>query len=96
MRVFFGEAIHNREVDQPLAEAGPLLVLNLLVEYFRQQVAQKTISDHNPATLARMFVGGLLIYLMGKTLFLPMGEGSPPPEAYLSEVVDIFLRGLKG
>lgn len=96
IRVFFGEAIHNPEVVRPLAESGPLLVLNLLVEYFRRQVERNHISGHNPAALARAYIGGLLVYMMGKVLFPPLGEGAPPPDEYLNEVVGVFLRGLKG
>jgi hypothetical protein len=40
-------------------------------------------------------MGMVIVYVLGRELLPPLGEGLPEPEQYAQDAVDIFLKGLR-
>ena len=47
-----------------------------------------------PRAGARAFMGMLVVYVLGREVFVPIGAGFPSAEIYAKEVTKIFLNGL--
>ena len=93
-RIFLSEAPRVPETANNFAEKI-VLVLNFLVTYLEHQIDMGTLRPHNTQSSARAFMGTLVIYLLGREIFLPLRAGLPAQEVHAQEVVDIFLKGLR-
>jgi len=92
-RIFFSEAALVPETANNFAEKA-VLMLNFVVAYLEHQIEIGRLRPHNTQSGARSFIGSLVVYILGRELFLPLRAGLPEPELYAREVVNIFLRGL--
>jgi hypothetical protein len=93
-KLFMAEAIRDPSSVDHIVNSGPLMMLDMLRTYFRHQIDIGRLRDHNPETSARAFVSTLIIYIMAKEILIPLGHGLPPIEEYVTEVVQVFLKGL--
>jgi AcrR family transcriptional regulator len=93
-KLFMAEAIRDPSSVDHIVNSGPLMMLNMLRTYLRHQIDIGHLRDHNPETVARAFVSTLVIYIMAREILTPLGHGLPPIEEYVTEVVQVFLKGL--
>ena len=94
-RVFVSEAIHNPASVEHIVNSGPMLMLNFFRVYLQHHIELGTIRPHNPETVIRGFIGSIIIYIMAAEILTPMAEGMPPPEEYIPEIVEVFMKGLE-
>jgi AcrR family transcriptional regulator len=92
-RIFLSEAPRVPETANNLAEKM-VLVLNFIISYLEHQIDTGRLRPHDTQSSARSFIGALVIYLIGREIFLPLRAGLPDPELYAQELVNIFLKGL--
>ncbi len=93
-RIFLSEAPRVPETANNLAEKI-VLVLNFIISYLEHQIDIGRLRPHDTQSSARLFMGSLVVYIIGREIFLPFRAGLPAPELYAQEVVNIFLRGLR-
>src|SRR5438105_388368 len=93
-RVLLSEAARHPAVGTFFAERGPLVVLSFLERYFARQIELGRLRPHDPPAAARAFMGMLVVYVLGRDVFTPIGAGFPAPDIYAQEVTAIFLNGL--
>ena len=92
-RILLSEAPRVPETANNFAEKI-VLVLNFIITYLEHQIDMGILRPHDTQSSARSFMGSLVVYLLGREIFLPLRAGLPVQESYTQEVVDIFLKGL--
>ncbi|HEY0582865.1 MAG TPA: TetR/AcrR family transcriptional regulator [Chloroflexota bacterium] len=95
VRLLLSESARHPAVASFFAERGPLVILNFLERYLAHQAALGHLRPHDSAAAARVFMGMLIVYLLGHELFPVIGKGFPPADDYAPTVVAIFLNGLQ-
>jgi hypothetical protein len=70
-------------------------VLDMLMAYISHQIEQGSLRPHDPQVSARAFISMMLIYILGKEIIPPLGDGLPDMDSYIDEIIKIFLRGLQ-
>ncbi len=93
-RIFLSEAPRVPETANNFAEKM-VLVLNFLITYLEHQIDMDRLRCHDTQSSARSFIGSLVVYLLGREIFLPLRAGLPAQKLYTQEVVNIFLKGLR-
>jgi AcrR family transcriptional regulator len=94
VRVLLSEAARHPSVAAFFAQRGPLVVLNFLERYLARQVVLGRLRPHDSRAAARAFMGMLIVYILGREVFVDIGAGFPSPDSYAREVTSIFLNGL--
>lgn len=94
LRISLSEAALNPGAGDGFIEGLQEMVLGFFVAYLRRQVELGRLRSHDPQSSARAFFGPLVLYLLGREVFLHLGDGLPDKEQYVKNVVDIFLNGL--
>src|SRR5438105_7828549 len=94
VRVLLSEAARHPSVAAFFAQRGPLVVLSFVDRYLGRQVELGRLRPHDPHAAARAFMGMLVVYVLGREVFTPIGAGFPAPDIYAQEVTAIFLNGL--
>jgi len=94
VRVLLSEAVRHPAVAGVFAERGPLVVLSFLERYLRRQTELGRLRPHDPRASARAFMGMLIVYVLGREILPPVGDGFPGRDTYGREVTSIFLNGL--
>jgi TetR/AcrR family transcriptional regulator len=94
IRVLLSESARHPSVATFFAERGPLRILRFLERYLARQVELGRLRPHDPRSAARAFMGMLVVYALGREVFVAIGQGFPPPDDYGREVTGIFLNGL--
>lgn len=69
-------------------------VLDFLIEYLKRQMELGRLRSINPETAARLVIGPMLIFALGRSMNLLLNASLPPPGQYAGEVVDYLLHGL--
>ena len=92
-RIFIAEAPREPDTASGIGDAV-LAALRFFTAYLLRQIELGRLRPHNVQASARSFMGGLIVYVMGRSLFSPLRTGLPEPDVYVSEVVRIFLEGL--
>jgi TetR/AcrR family transcriptional regulator len=95
VRVLLSEAARHPAVAAFFAERGPLVVVSFLERYLARQVELGRLRPHDPRSAARAFMGMLIVYVLGREVFVVVGAGFPSGEVYTQEVIAIFLDGLR-
>lgn len=95
LRISLSESALNPGTSSGFIEGLQKMVLGFFVAYLERQVELGALRPHDPQTGARAFFGPLVIYVLGREVFLPLKEGSPEKEQYVKDVVNIFLSGLR-
>jgi AcrR family transcriptional regulator len=93
MRLYFSEAMRLPEVAEGISEFQKTM-LSLLNRYFNRQIELGRLRPHDTQASSRIFVGGLLANLLANNIFVQLSEGMPERDAYIRQVVSIFLEGL--
>jgi TetR/AcrR family transcriptional regulator len=94
VRILLSEAARHPSVAAFFAERGPLVVLNFLERYLARQIELGRLRPHDPRAAARAFMGMLVVYVLGREVFVSIGAGFPSADVYATEVTAIFLNGL--
>src|SRR5260370_13488280 len=94
MRIVLSEFARHPAVADFFAERGPLVVLKFLYRYLTRQIELGRLRPHDPRAAARAFMGMLVVYVLGREVFVAIGSGFPRAELYAQEVTAIFLHGL--
>jgi TetR/AcrR family transcriptional regulator, regulator of autoinduction and epiphytic fitness len=94
-KIFFSEALRTPEVIDHIAEIGPLRVLNFMTAYLQHQMDTGQMRQHDPRASARAFMGMLMIYIVSREIVPSLGKDIPESDAYLQEVITLFLQGLR-
>ena len=81
-------------LDDPPQEVLPRLVASFLERYLRRQTELGRLRPHDPRASARAFMGMLIVYVLGREILPPVGDGFPGRDTYGREVTSIFLNGL--
>ncbi|HEU0026563.1 MAG TPA: TetR/AcrR family transcriptional regulator [Ktedonobacterales bacterium] len=95
VRLFAPEALRRPDVAELLGGRVIGRVLSFIESYMARQIELGRLRPHDPRVSARAFVGMTLPQLGGK-LFLPaLRAENLTDDAYVEEIVTIFLRGLR-
>lgn len=94
VRILLSEAARHPSVATFFAKRGPLVVLSFLERYLARQVELGRLRPHDPRAAARAFMGMLVVYVIGREVFVAIGAGFPRAELYGQEITGIFLNGL--
>jgi TetR/AcrR family transcriptional regulator, regulator of autoinduction and epiphytic fitness len=95
VRLFAPEALRRPDVAELLGGRVIGQILSYIESYMARQIELGRLRPHDPRVSARAFVGMTLPQLGGK-LFLPaLRAGDLTDDAYVQEIVAIFLRGLR-
>jgi AcrR family transcriptional regulator len=94
IRLYLSEATRNAEVSAQ-ASVFQQEILTFLDTYLQQHIEAGTLRPHNPQTIARMFMGSMLAYLMSSEVFEGLKPGLPERQDYINEVIHTLLEGLK-
>lgn len=95
MRLIFGEVMRNADISADVLMAGPTVLLGILRECLRANIARGELRSHDVEVSARMFIGSLIMYSFGTLIVPTIGEGLPSSEAYIDAVVSNLLDGLR-
>src|SRR5919199_3900487 len=77
MRVFLSESARHPAVANFFAQRGPLVVLSFVERYLRRQIELGRLRPHDASASARAFMGMLVVYALGQSVFPPLGAGFP-------------------
>lgn len=77
-------------VRTAIAERGGVTIRGLLERAREQELVVAPAGD----TAARLFVGGLLTYVLSDGLFTAAGEACPPAPERLADLVQLFVRAV--
>ncbi|MFW5690950.1 MAG: TetR/AcrR family transcriptional regulator C-terminal domain-containing protein [Chloroflexota bacterium] len=94
MRLYMSEAARTPEVADAIG-GFQLNVLGFLVRYLEHQIAIGRLRPHDVQAIARMWMGAVMINLLGHQIFPVAGEGFPPRDAYVQSIVSVMLDGLR-
>jgi AcrR family transcriptional regulator len=94
VRILLSEAARHPSVAEFFAKRGPLVILTFLERYLTRQIELGRLRPHDPRSAARSFLGMLVVYVLGREVFVAIGAGFPKAEVYGEEVTAIFLHGL--
>ena len=95
IQLLLGEAIRRPEVAEAVIKGGPERVLEFLGSYMEHQVEIGRFRPHDTRSSARSFIGMLMPQVIGNVLFPALLSDGLTDEEHLTEVIDIFLRGLE-
>jgi TetR/AcrR family transcriptional regulator, regulator of autoinduction and epiphytic fitness len=95
VRLFAPEALRRPDIAELLGGRVIGRILTFIESYMARQIELGRLRPHDPRVSARAFVGMTLPQLGGK-LFLPaLRAENLSDDAYVAEIVTIFLRGLR-
>lgn len=94
IRLFISEAVRMPDVADAVGDMQRIN-LDLLADYFQTQIDKGRLKAHNPRVSARMFISTMLIHILAHQIFPKLAEGFGERDAYIQQVVDTFLNGLK-
>jgi AcrR family transcriptional regulator len=94
LRLFISEAVSMPEVADTVANIQQAN-LDTLVAYLQAQVERGRLKPHNTEVSARMFISTILIHVLAHHVFPKLAVGFGERDAYVKQVVDTFLNGLK-
>ncbi|MDQ7025595.1 MAG: TetR/AcrR family transcriptional regulator [Anaerolineae bacterium] len=94
IRLFLSEAVRMPEVADAVGSVQ-VMVVGILVDYLQMQIDKGQLKSHNTQVSARMFIGTVLIHILAHQIFPKIAEGFGERDAYIQQVVDTFLNGLK-
>lgn len=93
-RIFIGEAARMNEVGEAVADFQKH-GLRFMGLYLQHHIDTGYLRPHDTATSSRAFIGMMLVYILGNSLFVGVREGMPQRDAYVEEAVQIFVEGLR-
>lgn len=94
IRLYAGEAVRSPEAAAVVSQFQKTMV-GFLERYLEHQVMLGRLRPHDTVSAARMLIGSMVIYLLGKEIFTPMGETFPPGKDYIASILDVVLHGLE-
>lgn len=94
-KISLSESALNPGTSSGFVEGLQEMVLGFFVAYLQRQVELGALRPHDPQTSARVFFGPLVVYILGREVFLPLKKGTPDKEQYVRDVVEVFLNGLR-
>ena len=94
IRIFIGEAARMNEVGDAIAEFQKK-GLRFLQSYLKYHIETGYFRPHDTAVSSRAFVGLMLAYVLGHSMFSGVREGMPSRDVYVDGVVEIFIEGLR-
>jgi AcrR family transcriptional regulator len=94
IRIFMSEAVRMPEVAEAAYDMQQLN-LDLLAAYLKRQIELGRLRPHNPEVSARVLISTLLINFLATHVFTKLAAGFGDPDAYVDQVVAIFLNGLR-
>ena len=94
MRLFLSDAARMPDVAELFVDTQQQM-LHFLASYFQYHMEQGRLREHDPQVAARAFIGMLLVYLMAHLVFTPLAETFPVRDAYVKEIIRIYLEGLR-
>ncbi len=95
LRISLSESALNPGTSSGFIEGLQKMVLGFFVAYLQRQVELGRLEPHDPQSSARAFFGPLVVYILGREVFLTLKDGLPEKEQYVKDVVGIFLDGLR-
>jgi TetR/AcrR family transcriptional regulator len=93
-RLIISEIGQNEIVSQRIAQAAEP-VLAFLQQYLARQIELGRLRPHDTQVAARTFMGIIMVYVMHRELLPTLGPPLPEPDHYVTEALDIFLKGLR-
>lgn len=94
-RLVVADALRQPEENTALLDSGLMSIILFLVRYFQRQIELGHLRPHNPQVAGRAFYGAINAYIMAQALFPASDTGLPPAEAYVEEVIQTFIEGLR-
>ncbi len=96
LRISLSEAaLDPEEAGSEFFGGAQKMLLDFFVAYFRRQIELGRLRRHDSQSAARSFFGNIIVYILSREIFPRLKEGLPDKEQYVTNVVDIFLDGLR-
>ncbi|MBE2268218.1 MAG: TetR/AcrR family transcriptional regulator [Anaerolinea sp.] len=95
MRLIFAEIVRQSEDSMDVLLAGPAVLLNLLRECLKASIERGELRPHDFEVSARMFMGSLIVYVLGTAVVPVMGVGLPSSAAFVEALISNLLDGLR-
>jgi TetR/AcrR family transcriptional regulator, mexJK operon transcriptional repressor len=94
IRIFISEAARMNEVGDAVSDIQKkgLMFFSRYLEY---HIKTGYLRPHDTAASSRAFIGMMLAYVLGQTIFSGVREGMPAREVYVDEAVRLFVEGLR-
>lgn len=93
-RLIISEIGQNEIVSQRIAQAAEP-VLAFLQQYLARQIELGRLRPHDTQVAARTFMSIIMVYVMHRELLPSLGPPLPEQDDYVTEALDIFLKGLQ-
>jgi AcrR family transcriptional regulator len=94
-RLIFSETIRSENPTSEVMQVGPAVLLDLVRRNLQANIASGKLRPHDVEVSARMFLGSLILYVLGSSIITSMGEGLPPPDPYIEALTANLLDGLR-
>ncbi|MBL8164655.1 MAG: TetR/AcrR family transcriptional regulator [Anaerolineae bacterium] len=94
-RIVMSEVLHNPASNAEIARIGPVMILNLLRRALTANIERGVLRPHNVEVSSRMFIGPLILFILGSSVFTAAGEGLPPPHDYVDAMIAHWLDGIR-
>jgi AcrR family transcriptional regulator len=94
IRLFISEAARMNEVGDAVAGVQKR-VLGFFRAYLEHHIETGYLRPHDTAVSSRAFIGMMLAYVLGHSMFSGVREGMPARDAYVEGVIRIFVEGLR-
>lgn len=94
-RLIFSEILHDPNSNIEVLKAGPAVMLDMLAKNIEANIASGFLRPHNPKVSSRMFVGSLILYILGSSIVPSMGEDLPAADTYIEAIIAHLLDGLR-
>jgi len=95
IRLLFFSALEKHELAELFFSRMSCKFLEMIAGYIQRRVDAGHFRNVHPTVAAKHFCGGLSDYSMWRITCQFKAEDLPPKEAYLNEVVSIFLNGVR-
>ncbi len=95
IRLLFFSALEKHELAELFFTRMSCRFLEMIAGYLRRRIDAGHFRRVDPAIAAKHFCGGLSDYSLWRITCQFKTEDLPPKEAYLREVVEIFLNGVR-
>ncbi|MBL8134270.1 MAG: TetR/AcrR family transcriptional regulator [Anaerolineae bacterium] len=94
-KVILAELLYNQDENTDVLMAGPGATLGVLRRCLEAAVARGELRPHNIEVSMRMFIGSLIIYILGTVVVPVLGAGLPATDEYITALISQLLDGLR-
>lgn len=94
LKLALGEAVRRPSAAESYNRAGPGRLFGVLTDYFGRHIQSGRIRAESPAIATRLFLGPLVVYVLGRAVLGQEDARRVAPERMARETVRCFLAGV--